>query len=273
MVDISNETLMALADDELNPIERARVEALVAKRPDLQVRLAAFTTTGKVLAPQFRKPFDEPLPRHLVELVMSGGDKGIAASKSSSTAAAKSAGMLTNLVHRLQNQLPRWPSALAYSVVLLVGTAGGWYLSRASTGKAPSTLDDGRLMASGGLERLLEQTPSGARLSMGGAESTRPSTILSIRLTFKNSDGYCRHYELTRPGGGSSEGIACRGSNGSWELKTHTSTDRGPVSEHKTKPAAGNGSSLPAAAVDRMIEGDALTVEEEAALIARRWGR
>lgn len=265
MGDISNETLMALADDELNPIERARVAAIVAARPDLQARLAAFTATGRVLAPQFRKPLDEPLPRHLVDLVL--------AANAPSKAIVGQSGILNKLKLGLRVELPRWPSALAYSAVLLLGVAAGWYLRHASKDLVPSTLDDGRIMVSGGLARSLEETPSGAAVSLGSKENPRSDSILRIRLTFKTANGYCRHYELTRLGGGFSEGIACRHSDGRWELKTHASINRGPVSGDKVKPAAGNSAELLTAAVDRTIEGDAFTLEEEAALIARKWNR
>ena len=161
---------MALADDELDALERARVEAIVAVRPDLQDRLAAFTATGKVLAPQFRKPLDEPLPQHLVDLVM-GGDLQVVAANASSSANVESQGILSKLRQRLHVELPRWTSALAYSAVLVVGAAIGWYLSHASIGGAPSTLDDGRLVAGGALARSLEITLSGARPTLGSAET------------------------------------------------------------------------------------------------------
>lgn len=256
---------MALADDELDPIERVRVEAIVAARPDLQARLAAFTATGRVLAPHFRKPLDEPLPRHLVDLVM--------AANVPSPATVSPSGILRALKLRLHVNLPRWPSALAYSAVLLLGATAGWYLNRESTGMMPSTLDDGRVMVGGSLARSLEGTPSGGTISMGSKENPRPAANLRIRLSFKSANGYCRHYELTRLGGGFSEGIACRNSDGRWELRTHASINLGSVFVEKTKPAAGNNSELLAATVDRMIEGDALTAEEEAALIARKWNR
>ena len=272
VADISNEKLMALADDELDPTERARVEAIVAARPDLQTRLAAFTATGKVLAPQYRRPFDEPLPRHLVDLVMGGANQSMASSVPSS-ANIDPTGILSWLKPELQIELPRWSIAFAYSAVLLIGAAGGWYFSRASIGEVPSPFDGGRLVASGTFSRSLEQTPSGTKLLLDRERNGRSASDLRIRLTFKSIDSFCRHYEITQPGGGSSEGIACRRSDGRWELIAHASTDIGPASGDKTMPAASSGSGLLAATVGRMIEGDALSVEEEAALIARLWHR
>ena len=70
MANLSDETLMAFADGELAPGERARVEAALVADATGRARLEIFIVTGRSLADQFRKPLIEPVPRRLVDLVL-----------------------------------------------------------------------------------------------------------------------------------------------------------------------------------------------------------
>ena len=72
MADLPDEKLMAYADGALEPAERARIGATLAQSAELRGRLAAFEATGTVLGALFEKPMHEPVPRHLVDLVLNG---------------------------------------------------------------------------------------------------------------------------------------------------------------------------------------------------------
>ncbi len=272
MCDLSDETLMAYADGALGASEHARVQAMLVDRPELRERVAVFMATGKLLAEQFDRPMHEPVPRHLVDLVLDG----------KSAVRGASVGMATGdrpdrvwkrLSKRFQFELPRWPTALAYSAVLLIGVVSGWHLSRMGTLEALSVLEGGSLTAGGALARTLETTPSGARIALGGGVGGQPTMFVRIRFTFKSQQGFCRQYELESPTSGIAAGLACRGPNGRWQLRAHAITETKIASDGKTRPSSQGGSALLGAFVSQMLEGDALDATDEAGAIALSWRR
>ena len=274
MADLSDETLMAYADGELTHAERAGVDARLAVDPASRARLEMFEATGKSLADHFRKPIEQPVPGHLIALVLGGSTQ--AASTRAGRAAGAQTPSFSELVRRaIAASLPRWPVALAYSTVLLIGTGAGWYLRDGTMRTATPlpaliALDSNRIIASGALHQALETAPSGAQVEANNGRD-RFATVQS-RLTFKNRDmAYCRQYELAMPNGGQFSGIGCRGADGRWHVLAHTEVVSRRASQGRTVAAGSGGSAALEGLVDRMIEGDALGAADEAALIRKQW--
>ena len=71
MADLSEGTLVAYVDGELDPREHARVAALVTASPELQARVAVFASTRMQLAGAFKNVHDDPVPQGLLDTVMS----------------------------------------------------------------------------------------------------------------------------------------------------------------------------------------------------------
>jgi hypothetical protein len=260
--ELSDETLMAYADNALEAAERRRVEALVSSDPELRVRLAAFTATSD-LSPIFDKPMKEPAPQHLVDLVM----------RSAATPAreAPAAGLWDALARFFSPGLPQWPVAVAYSAGLLIAGGAGWYLALQSVRNAsPATFafENGRTVVGRELARVLETLPSGTKTDVG---STGAPVSAQIRLTFNSKQGFCRQYELSSATVGGAVGIACRDEQGRWLLSIQAQAPDTSSSSGNTRPAAGPAAVR--ATLEQLIVDDAFGAPEESALIANGWRR
>src|SRR5215470_8608416 len=62
VTNLSDESLMAYADGQLQPAEMVRIERLLAADPALRARLKVFHTTGRNLASLFDGHLNAPLP-------------------------------------------------------------------------------------------------------------------------------------------------------------------------------------------------------------------
>jgi surface antigen len=264
---ISDEMLMAYADDELIGLDRAQVEMYLAQSSDGAARLAAFTTTGKRLAGLYDQPMREPVPQHLIDAV-----RGVA-----QTAGAQHRNFGSNIV-ALGPKRPkwpefsasRWPMAAAASVaVLIAGTATLAVLKSPASDQQFATVqtDIGHWMAVAGLAAVLEATPTGVQSVMqnsGTAATIKPIfTFPAVRNEF------CRQYEIERAGANAIGGVACRESPGQWRVETQVVVAPTRSSE-KQIVAAGRESPVDAV-VDHLIKGDVLSVEAEAALLRSGW--
>ncbi len=272
MADLTDETLMAYADGELDSAARAQVEALLTRSPDGHARLAVFKKTGTPLAELFRKPMDEPPPAHLVALVMASG----AAAKyhKQATNNSRSRRFLDVVGETLFGSQQHWSAGFAYGVAMVaIGAGAGWYMHGAELGEARGpglvAFEQGQILAQGALARALETAPSGTGVTLISADG--PTPTVKADLTFRSrQQGYCRQYELAMPGDGHA-GIACRRDDGKWRLEIYAAAAARPSSSTRIIPAGGAGASTVEAALNSMIEGEALGSDDEKNLIKNQW--
>lgn len=276
MADLPDEKLMAYADGALEPAERARIGATLAQSAELRGRLAAFEATGTVLGALFEKPMHEPVPRHLVDLVLNGTGANFQR-KSGDTWPIISA--LAPMAPGKARAFRSAPTAVAFSVALLIGVMAGWYVGyRIARPPTPNdeatiaTLVDGRIAASGALARLLEGSPSATVQSVEQGNA-RVAARMQVRFTLKSGNGYCRQYEVVSTDGATSAGIGCRDAVGLWRLAFHTASTSRASLEGRTKPAGRDGEAALRSVVEALIDGDALGPAEEAEAISKRWQR
>jgi Putative zinc-finger len=260
---LTDETLMAYADGELDPATRAQVEAALADDPRARQQLEIFKATGSRLADLFNKPMREPVPADLLALLTGGKPVGNVRRRRWRLFAMDWApwGVLFDGAP--------WVTAAAWSIPLLLLAAGiVWYL-RPAAGDLQQlvTLEQGQIFARGPLKTALETAPSGATVTLGGSTS---AFTMEALLTFKNRrQNFCRQYDVSGPDS-SYAGIACRGEDGRWRLELHIAVAPHSAPKDKVVPA-GKGSSAVEAAVNSVIEGDALGRDEEEALIRNGW--
>jgi hypothetical protein len=272
MGEISDSTLMAYADGELEPELRSTVEALLAADPVVRERLAAFMETGRQeLAPLFDSVIGEPVPAHLYDVVrefpLSHADGRPASLASSSTRVSALGAMLEGLFA---------PPAIAWgrlAFALLLGVSAGW-IGRAMIGHEPSEGQIARLtgadVASAPLLlHALESTPSGIVVSQPDAAAATVS--FKVILSFLSRDQhYCRQYEMTRAGGAEFGGFACRSDDNVWRIGLHTRTPTKGNSRGITP--AGEANPVNAAVQKIMPEtAEPLLGESEEELIRNRW--
>lgn len=216
---ISDEMLMAFADDELAPAEQEEIEAALADDEALAERLAVFMETRHELQAVMKPLIDEPVPAALQATLTAAIANARQAQsvnpepvetvvafrpRASLTPAGRSAGSAIS---------SPWGMALAASFVGIVVGLGGFLLGQ-STATAPVATN---LALNEALETLL----SGGDRALSGAEN------LHMIASFRDAEGhFCREYEL-KSAEAVTTAVACHGAAG-WQTRFALSN---PVAE------------------------------------------
>lgn len=239
---ITDETLMAFVDGELDPIGAAAVEEAMRANPEVASAVEAARALRERVGAAYASVLHEPVPARLL-------------------AAASAAPSVPRHISRRRGSpratfAPgrRWLQLSAIAASLALGVMIAPWLRP----EAPSMLDatGSSLIAGGDLAQALQ-----SRLASDGANAGP----VSVGLSFRASDGsFCRTFVLARPH--SMAGLACRDA-GQWHISA--------LSE--AAPEGGQlrlaSSSLPPAIlaeVDARLDGESLDAEGERA--ARRAG-
>ena len=198
MADLSDEVLMAYADGLLNPAERASVEASIREHPEYQQKVERFRATRKPVQRAFEQRMDG---RNLAAL-----SRMICQAAPATASTSRDVPKIVAPLHAQSRASAAasyftWPTALAASLVLLVGGGIGWFMhgspQRDETALADLiTFGDGSLQAEGALAQLLETVKSGAVVSARDVHGRawQLKTIFSFRAM---ANLPCRRYELT----------------------------------------------------------------------------
>ena len=253
-MNISNETLMAYLDGELDPETRLRVKAAVAADPALAARVAQ----QQALIGQLRSAFDdtlhEPVPPRLLAAARAETDSVAAPPARKRRAAALASAWA-------QSWLP--PRRGAFGGALAASLIAGVLLGHALTRPPPGALPfvDGSLVARGALAKTL---------SVQLASNPDPAAPVHVGLSFRAKSGdYCRTFAVShedqRP---PYAGLACKEAPG-WRIHTLTETDRSGTPDYRM--AASNLPAAVLAAVDRLIDGDPLDAGAERAARDGGW--
>jgi hypothetical protein len=250
---ISDETLLAYVDNELDAAARAEVEAAIAADPELARRVEQQRSLRKLLGAAYGPVLEEPVPPRLV-----------AAAQAPRPAPAKA--KVVELAAARESRRPpegraawgwaQWGGMAACLVVGLFAGRAGWL---ALPGEEIAS-KDGRMIARGSL---------GQALSTQLASTQAVEAPVKIGLSYlTRGDEYCRTFTMKSGTGG----LACRrGSD--WELRV-LSQDR------PADGAAGNlrmaASPVPPAVVGVMaehIQGQPLDAQAERAAMSKGWSR
>jgi hypothetical protein len=253
---IPDDLLAAYVDGELSEAERARVEQAIAR----DARLAQRVAQQRALRGRLRNAFDgvlrEPVPQRRVNSARIEASSGPAQIIDLARVRAERA----RRPERRRAPIPR-RAATAIAVSLLVGLGTGLLVEHLVVSAGPTEYRDGALLASGLLNRALnEQLASAAP----GSRAVRVGLSFHAR-----SGGYCRTFVLDN--NRTLTGLACREQE-RWRILTLLGTDppgsaAGAPGYHVVGPA------LPAVllqAVNERTSGEPLDANAEAK--ARRSG-
>lgn len=247
---ISEETLQAYVDGELDAAEVARIDAALAADELLASRVEQARAIRTQLGGLFDPVLDEPVPEQLSALL-----------RPASPAAPVSPIPLTAQPgHRgfgagRRRTSRRWlipGTAMAASLAVL---AVGLYWN---AGSSLVRVQDGHRFATGALSRALDRTL---------ASAPDPSAAITIGLTFRGADGHiCRTFvRHARP---AMAGLACHEAAG-WllpALSTESKSEGGEL-----RQAASDLPPAVQAAVDARIRGDAFDAQQERAARDGGW--
>lgn len=247
---VSDETLMAYADGEVDEATRAIIEAALRENPEVRRRIAEHRALREAMQGAFSAVLDEPVPQRLIDAARG-------------RTAAQSGGHIVDLASARRaaaGPTPRrrrsWqPVAMAASV--LVGVALG-YVGWHSGKPLVTTGSSGELLAGAALAEALSHQLS---------EDRSPGLAAITGLSFRAKTGdYCRTFSLN--GSHASSGLACH-EGGGWTIKVLAQSPAAAADSSNFRPAASADPPAVRAAVEESIDGEPL---DRAGEIAARQG-
>jgi hypothetical protein len=240
----SDETLMAYADGELEPAERAAIEQAMQADPAVAEAVARHRALRQDIAAAFSGILDEPVPARLQPPPAAP----VAPVVSLDAARAARATVQAPAPARRRWSWPEWG---ALAAMLMVGVLVGKVVPLG--GQPAIAGNGGQLVAQGELASALDR-------QVGG----RDAGAVRVGVSFAARDGeYCRGFVM-----GASAGLACR-AGGQWRIPVMAET--GAEAQGGYRQA---GSALPPAvldAIDARIAGKPLDAAGETAARARGW--
>ena len=249
---ISDDTLHAYVDGELDAAARAEVEAAIAADPQLAQRVQQGQSLRGLLRAAYDPVLDEPVPARLLAAA-----RGAAPVAKVVDLAAERASRKAMPVRAWAGGWPQWG---AMAACLVVGIFVGHSALIAPAGDAVATRD-GQMVARGELARSLSTQLSSAQ--PGDAP-------VRIGLSFvSRGDEYCRTFLLRR---GGAAGLACRHGD-DWQLRVLTQDPAASAGAGGLRMAASPTPPAVLRAVDEQIQGSALDAEAERAALQRGWRR
>jgi hypothetical protein len=240
----SDETLMAYADGELEPAERAEVERAMRGDPEVAARVAQHQALRSDVFAAFAPVLAEPVPARL-------------------TAAAVPAKVADLDALRAARQAPAaapvrgwsWAQWGGMAASLAIGVLTGGLLLGGQLQPTIAAVD-GALVAKGALADALSSQLAGSA----------PSGGVKIGVSFAAKDGsLCRSFTI-----GAAAGLACR-QGGQWTLPVMAEAPSDVAGEYRQA-----GSATPAAvldAIDARISGPTLDAAGERAAQQGDWAR
>lgn len=250
---LSDETLYAYVDNELDAAATAQVEAAIAADPVLARRVEEQRAVRALLGSAYDPVLSEPVPARLVSAAEAGKAAPAAKGKVLDLASARES--------RRKAETPSswtWQHWGGMAACLVIGVFAG--RSAWLAGADQITAQNGHLVARGPLAKALSTQLASAQAG---------DAPVKIGLSYLSRDNaYCRSFSMPGEGTG---GVACLEA-GFWTLRV--------VAQDATPAAGGNlrmaASPAPAAVlkvVDEQISGSPLDAEGEREAMQKGWRR
>jgi hypothetical protein len=230
----SDDTLMAYADGELDPAERAAIEQAMRTDPAIAAAVERHRALRADVAAAFAGILDEPVPARLQPPAPQN--------------------VVSLDTAREKRRRWSWPEWGALAATLVVGVLVG----KMVPGGAPAIAGNGsQVVAQGELASALDR-------QVGGQFGGQVSGAVKVGVSFAARDGaYCRGFVM-----GTSAGLACR-EGGQWRIPVLAEAEKEAAGGYRQA-----GSALPPAvldAIDARIAGKPLDAAGEEAARARGW--
>ncbi len=251
---ISDETLMAYADGELDAAERAAVESAMREDPQIEMRISQHRALRERVHSAYSAELSEAVPERLLTAT-----RGAAAAPGTQVASLNEARAAMQRASRARPRRPQWRTAGAIAASVIVGVSLGFII----WGRTESPLmrsAGGALVARGQLARALSEQLA--------AEQTRASAV-QIGLSFLGKSGeYCRTFALT--GTVSPSGLACRHGE-EWRIQALSQGPDRAAGDSDYRPAGSAMSASILKLVEAQVAGEPLDQAGERAARQRDW--
>jgi anti-sigma factor RsiW len=252
---ISDETLMAFADGELDAVARAAVESAMREDPQIEARVARHRALRQRVQAAYLAELSEDVPERL--LIAAKGGARTQESRVVDLQDARAA--RERNAARARPVQRRWRTAGTIAASVVAGVGLGLFMwGRTELPLMQGT--GGALVARGQLAKALS--------SQLAAEQS-PGSAVRIGLTFvAKSGGYCRTFAMS--GAALPSGLACRHGE-EWRIQalTQAADDRQPDSDYRTAGSATSAAIIKS--VEEMIAGEPLDQAGEKAAREHGW--
>jgi anti-sigma factor RsiW len=273
---IPDETLMAYADGELEPAQRAEVEAAMTADPKLAERVEQHRALRRKLSSALDPVLLETLPNALVATVRtspaavpgaatdrSAAERGATVTDLRRVRAARAAEAKEAAAFARRAETPRVTWTWFEWAAVAASVAIGAVIAHVAM-KSPDT---SRIGTDGG--RLVAQADLAQALSTQLAIDQPVDAPVQIGVSFRSKAGdTCRTFTMKEQH--VLGGLACRQQN-KWHVQLLADAPPGSNSESGYKPAGGSMPASVVAAVEKQIDGEPLDAAAEAAARARGW--
>jgi hypothetical protein len=250
---ITDEMLMAFADDQLDAAASAAVESAMRDDPSIAKRIAAHRALRQRIELAYASELAEPLPERLLAAVTrrsSGpGDRVVAIKNARDARSRDTAASRT--------RRPWWQPAGAIAASAIIGFGLGY------SGRNQSPLvrsADGALVAHGQLAQALS-----LQLSADAADT--PAVSIGVSFLSKSGD-YCRTFALS--GSVSPQGLACHHGR-EWQILALSQSVGSGAAPKDFRTAGSEMSPLIIKSVEEQIAGEPLDQSGEAEARGKDW--
>ncbi len=204
----SDEIIIAYADGELEPDQRAALERQMEADGDLADRVARLAESRVRAKAALAPLLNEPVPAALSANIAAMVDK---AEQASSADDATIVSLAARRRHGLSAGFARWDMPIAASVALVMGTAAGFLIATYWTDTPPGLRVANLEQA--GLVAALNTIPAGDESNIGAGDRFRAIA------TYRDADGaVCREFEVDHADTSTVVAVACRPA-AAWELQ------------------------------------------------------
>jgi hypothetical protein len=258
-VTITDETLMAFADGELDAAARAAVELALRTDPQLEKRVAEHRALRQRVQAAYSAELSEPIPERLLSAakrLAEASGTNVVNLQDARDAMARDA--MARDAAQARPLKTWWRPAGSIAASLIIGLAlgyGRWHQSSPLTRNA-----GGALVASGELAQALSE-----QLAADGS----PASAVQIGISFLARSGeYCRTFALS--GAISPAGLACHHGQ-EWQILTLTQSVAAGNATAAYRTAASEMSPAILKAVEEQISGEPFDPTAEAAARSKDW--
>jgi hypothetical protein len=201
---IPDETLMAYADGELDPVTRDAVESAIREDPQLQRRLAQHRALRQQVQSAYAAELYEEVPQRLLAAV-----RGAAATPDAKAVSLARRGAADVSVVRTQTWRGRWAIPVSMAASVIAGVGLGFFMWGRESPLVQGA--EGALVARGQLASALSN-------QLAADQSESSAVQMGVSFLAKSGD-YCRTFTL--PGAASPAGLACRRGK-DWQIQALT---------------------------------------------------
>lgn len=252
---ISEETLMAFADGELDDQARAEVELAMRTDPEIEKRIARHRALSRRVQAAYAAELSEEIPQRLLAAANVGPPTQGA--KVANLQDAREAAL--RRAEPAQRDRPRWRPLVSIAASVIVGLGLGYLM----WGQAQPSL----MRTAGGT--LVAHGKLAAALSSQLAAHQPANSSVQIGLSFLAKSGdYCRTFSLA--GAISPSGLACRHDD-EWQIQTLAQTTGAAAGTTEYRTAGSAMSPVILRSIEEEIAGDPLTEAGESAARRNGW--